>query len=558
MKQLTLCILCVIPCCQETIAPRQPSGVDSFSIKLQTIADYPRAAGCEKAPVFGTAECPRPFAESGHADIVTFSVTALRDGAALDSFAGTAMVDVRPGYIQNVDPAGVHLTFAAGVAQGSVNLAYAFGETRLWTEDCGSGQSPGTFATGVSEPLFYDLPELHQLNRTTDNTTSPMLPRPNNICAIGGDPRFGLGLNEDQKVELVGFSQGKAVNVPPPAMGTFVELRGCGAAEHRAAPNGGIDGCRRGPLVVTAVGNDGFYVSDINKRARATGFNHSFAFTFNYPDDLEVGDILVKLSGSPIEFAGTTQLGNPTWIKDPGGPYPDLIPLPTRIDPVLYASALRTYGRNEATHLALEKFEGAFVCFDNLAPSTTLTVCDQNDNGRIERDGCLLPDFDTPLPRRCGPEEKSELPDCANILSASYCLPLDDETVSLCGLRGYVPRNPAEYCCERICYNNFACSEESSYVGFGQWTADVTGNYDKVDTDPIKIAITSRDADPDFDPFEFGRTQKANPDRAARRTITVKGTLRQVLAARPVWLVVARHKDDIDQTGAPCPVATQE
>ena len=128
----------------------------------------------------------------------------------------------------------------------------------------------------------------------------------------------------------------------------------------------------------------------------------------------------------------------------------------------------------------------------------------------------------------------------------------ESKALEMCGLTGYLPSNPAEYCCERICYNDFTCSDQSSLTVYGQWTGDVYGRYaGNGDSDPTKLAIITRDADPDFDPIEFAKLQLVKPE-ADRDTLRIVGNLRQVLAARPVWVVIARNKSDIEINGT-CP-----
>ena len=129
---------------------------------------------------------------------------------------------------------------------------------------------------------------------------------------------------------------------------------------------------------------------------------------------------------------------------------------------------------------------------------------------------------------------------------------IDQHTRALeaCGLSGYVPGNPAEYCCERVCYDAIGCTEESALTIYGQWTADVLGRYESDGAETFKVALMTRDASPQFDPLEFAAEQLAKA-ASARQTLRVVGNLRHVLAARPVWVIVARSPDDI-QADALC------
>ncbi len=561
---------------------RVKEGLGSFKVELLSVDPFTKSAGCEGAPNQGSKDCPRPFAVADSPVGVRLKIQALdRKGAPL-KWDGSALLDVRPAEFFNVGPGGKLVRFVDGVSdEVEAQIVHGFGQVRFWAEDCGSTTAPGSFATGVSAALYFESPRVDQLNETMDNTTSPLTPKASNACVITGDPRYGIGTDRDGKTAFVGYSNGNAVNAPPPAVGNFVELVGCTRAQYDEALAAGTQ-CNRGPLVVTGIGNEGFYLSDINVNSMATGFNHLYVFNFNYPENLELGDIVTRLRGSPVEFSGSTQMGNPVWERDGVGLGKDLIPAAVTVGKDLYSSSLRTFGRNESEALELEKLEGAVVCMDNIAPASRLVQCDVNSSGRIEREGCLLGSVDAPLPPLCSSggsglapappacDSRSERPFCLDMSTiADNFVQLDDselvglneeerqveketKALELCGLTGYLPSNPAEYCCERACYNDFSCSDESSLTVYGQWTGDINGRYTaQGETLPTKIAVITRDADPDFDPIRFAKEQLEKP-QSERQTLRVVGNLRQVLAARPVWVLIARNKGDIEVNGV-CP-----
>ncbi len=590
-----------------------PPGVGSYSVEILSVEPVPPAVpGCEGVPSEGSAECPRPFPEEATPVTVRVRATALDHMAnIMYGYTGAALVDVRPGRARNIGPAGSLVEFTDGVGEVEMEIVHAFGETRVWIEDCGTNTALGSYSTGVSPVIWFDRPTVTQLNDTIDNSTSPLTPRPTNVCAISGDPRYGLGVNEVGEATYVGYSHGTNINAPPPAMGNFIEIVGCSRAECDAySGQESCDlesiACDRGPLVVTAVGNEGFYLSDINPVGRARGFNHIYAFNFNYPKDLEVGDVVLSLRGSPVEFAGTTQIGSPVWVRDGVRRGRDLIPTPVHITADEYLASIKTFGRNDTKNVFLEKLEGALVCMNNIAPASTLTQCDVNQNGDMERNGCSMQSTEAPLPLRCeeGMDVAPAYPACDEASVRQFCFPFTEEEMAACGLMGYIPDNPAEYCCERTCYDDPRCIEESSYLIFGQWVGDVYGRYERGDSPPVKIAFISRDAKPEFDPLAFADWQrsqnsgvlacstdedcpkdpqcpKLDPDdpkvcpdgkcRACaksmkcqtqssmphygycvRRTARAIGNLRQVLAARPVWVIIARTPSDIEIDGT-CP-----
>ncbi len=560
-----------------------------------------------QAGELGSVDCPRPFPSESAPTAVHLKATALnRDGQPIP-WEGAAFVDTRPGEFADVGPAGVQLYFG-GEESAEVDLAliHAFGATRMWVEDCGSSTAAGSYASGVSLPIHFELPRIDQVNATSDNTTSPLRPRPSNICAISGDPRYGLAADDEGTLELVGHSYGGVVNAPPPGIGTFLSFTGCSRDQYDERLAAG-ENCERGPLVVTGIGNQGFYLTDVNPNSVALGFNSIFAFNFNYPEGLQVGDLLTTLRGAPVEFAGTTQVRNPVWTRDGEGRGLDLLPSPIPLQPDLYRDNLRTFGRNRNEAMDLERLESAVICVDNVAPASLQVSCDVNQSGSIERNGCLLSSFDSPLPPLCAAGLSAMVPAppaCDASSARPFCLDLsvvadhllapdvaapavaddgaggtdiepdavadttrEEQALEVCGLRGYAPSNPSEYCCERVCYETFQCLDKSAYITFGQWVGDVFGRYDVVSTDenglsddgaagggseaagPVKMAFITRDANPDFDPVAFGQQQLALPP-ADRQTLKIIGNLRQVLAARPVWVVVAREPSDIEIGGS--------
>ena len=514
-------------CFKEKISARE--GPASFTVEILSSDDGGFSGDCASAAPYGTTACRMTFPEEDIPFALSIRATAIdQNGEFMSTFAGSAQVDIRPGRFNGVGPAGILLNFNAGIAETDLTLIHAYGETRVWVEDCGSDNS---YATGVSPALWFEAPRIDQINRTIDNTTSPLVPRSTNVCAITSDPRFGIGTDEEGETAFVGYSHGKTVNAPPPAMGTYLEITGCTKEEYN------IGQCAKGPLIVTGITNEGFYVTDLHPDVAAGGFNHLYSFNFNYPADTVVGDLVTSLRGSPVEFTGSTQLSSPTWTVDRKGYSPELLPTPVTLSADTYRAAVKTYGRNRSEILDLEALEGAVVCMDNLAPSANIVNCDVNESGRIERQGNL---FDNEV-------DFSESP-------------LTSEQVEACGLTNYVPNNPAEYCCERLCYNDqsfstpgtsLGCSEESAYILYGQWVADAYGRYEMTDGEPVKMAIVTRNAQPDFDPFTFAQEQLAK-SAASRDTVKVVGNLRQVLAARPVWVIIASSPDDIEINGT-CP-----
>ena len=542
--------------CVTTVEPKQ--GLGSFKVDVVTLPPFNNTSGCSPPSALGSRECPRQFPELGVPVAVHVRVRAYdRNGQPMRGYAGTAQIDVRPGMVTEVGPAGLTASFIAGEAELDLSIAQAFGATRLWVEDCGSGGVPGTFATGVSPEIWFDKPRLDQIQITGDNTTSPLIPRATNVCAISGDPRWGIGEDWGENA-LIGYANGKVDQRAGPApIGNYLEIVGCGRAEFLQKRDAG-QSCARGPLVVTAITPDGFYLTDVQPQAVRRGFNSIFVFNMRYPDDLVQGDVLTVLRGSPVEFSGSTQLGNPVWTKDTSEAQVDLMPTPIKVDPKVYQSALRVekcstkqFGGNNGTALGLEAYEGALVCFDRLAPASYLQLCDKNQSGMSERSGCSVGCNDEPPPL-CSEGKTLLAPVGADCVLTETCLDLTAEELAKCALKGFVPSNPAEYCCERACLADPACADQNSFNTYGQWTAEIFGNYELDKYDAVKINVVTRDVKPDFDALKLGTAQRALP-KAERKTVKVIGNLKQALGARPVWILMARGGANDIEVGGTCP-----
>jgi hypothetical protein len=193
------------------------------------------------------------------------------DRSPVSDFDGLLSVKATPGELRT--PASVQL--AGGVWTGTVEVARAYDELRIWFADEGTADSLGSFATGVTPSIHIDLPTVTDV-QTSDSVVESHFER------------------------------------------EYVPIKGWD----------GTDGQR--DLVVTTVSNDGFYVTD---RTEGPGtYNSLFVFSFSRPDGIEVGDRLSELSGIVSEFLGYTELGFPTWqVADRN----NVVDEPYEIDPTI-------------------------------------------------------------------------------------------------------------------------------------------------------------------------------------------------------------------------------
>ncbi|MCC6806743.1 MAG: hypothetical protein IT381_04925 [Deltaproteobacteria bacterium] len=493
--------------------------------------------------VLGTKEQPIPYATNAAPFRIDLRVTAIGwDGNPDPGFSGRLLIDARPGVVFPNE-----FNVLDGVGTVSVQLSNSYGETHIWLEDCGTrrvpmkkdctleerqaylpeclqGFSPGTLATGISPTIRFAQPSVTQVQVTSDNTTSPLISLQGDRCASLADPRY---------VDITNLTGQQLFNVP---------------RAQRMAPVGNIINVSAGEMIITAIDNEGFYLSDISPEATNTGFNSIFVFNFNYPEGLEVGDRLKSIQGVPAEFSGSTQLTNPFWIRDPGGPYKSKLPKPFYISPALYNANMGKSGANINTQLDLERLEGGIVCMDGLhVPS----------HSRVP----YVP------PRPCGPGGDKR---CA---AGEICVGATDTEEGECfrvscdlNKDGRIDRfgDTEEKACETACYENPDCFEGSSYGNFQQWGAYITNITTTTKCGPMdppclagsicnpstlscdlvqKVALATANALPQFRPDRYVADKLAAGE--APQTLAVTGNLIQVLASRPVWLIQPRGPEDI-------------
>lgn len=202
----------------------------------------------------GTEDAPLPFSTED----LTFTVSATtldRDGAPYD-FDGDLKVRVRPGLAQ-MDP---WVSLVDGEWTGEVTFRGGFGPTRIWLGDEGDKAADSTrapsWATGVSDEIWFALPTLAEMQGTDDHETNQL----------------------DNE---------------------FVEFR---MADRQ--------------VVVTTLSTAGFWATDLSDPTGS--FNNLFVYTFNEPRDVVVGDRLEQLSGVNQEYLATTQVSFPVYTRAEG------------------------------------------------------------------------------------------------------------------------------------------------------------------------------------------------------------------------------------------------
>lgn len=247
LRAASLLLLAGLAACGQPAARTAPEGVVTFEVQL-----------AESGAELGE-DAPLPF-DPDPDSARTFHVTARAvgaDGATVTSYTGPARLRAVPARLSGSD----EISFVSGVAENvPVSIYAGYGDVRIWVEDTGEVDAPGTYATGVSPAIRFALPTAAELQRTTSSLTSRL--------------------------------DGENVTV---------------RTEDRE-------------LIVTGIAQDGFYVTDVSEPDGA--FASIFAFSFNRPDDLSPGDRIVSFNGNVYEYLGFTELQYPTWKVSGSGNVP--------------------------------------------------------------------------------------------------------------------------------------------------------------------------------------------------------------------------------------------
>ncbi|MDX9722960.1 MAG: hypothetical protein RBU37_19580 [Myxococcota bacterium] len=442
---------------EETLAPRE---IIAYTVEF-----------VDASPMsIGAAEQPLPFNTLFTEYEVRVNVRAIgQDGAVFPTNQRLVLRSI-PG---EVSPKSSVIKLNNGEALNvSVQMRYAFGETRIWVEDvglpddptvneCADGldndgdglidwpndpscgwaddvsEWPASYVTGVSPKMYFELPTVRSVQRNPDVAT--------------------------------GHS---------PLMGYYVEIQG----------RTGHD------LVVTNVVANGFYVADLADQS----YNNLFIFNFSHPDDVYIGDRVCDVGGGVTEFNAFTQLQFPSWGiqgkqrsgADKRQPTPEDEEQALIQSEVEIVDCSAQYGVARLSKkleppapvlldnkllgnlAAMERLEGAVVTVKDIELSTRFIDCDDNGSQRIE----------------------SGTPEAA---------------------------------CRTLCNKDPLCTELSSLYAYDQWRGRVG--------DTAEVSVSSTQLVADFDPLAgcegptYDADLRVNYTCPARRLTRVTGSLRQVV-----------------------------
>ena len=207
----------------------------------------------------GSKNSPVPFSK----DEIEFSLsvrTIDQDGKTDTGFKGPVNFNIGPTG-QLVLRQETSFALKKGVATDiPVKVRYIHGKTHIWVEDVGTKGDPGSYATGLSEEIWFANPSLRNVQEPEKSSDSSL------------------------KNEFVEINIGDRI------------------------------------LIVTGITNDGFYVTDISEPDGI--YNAMYVYAFNRPEKLDVGDRISQLNGTVQEYYGFTELGFPSWTVSERGLQP--------------------------------------------------------------------------------------------------------------------------------------------------------------------------------------------------------------------------------------------
>jgi hypothetical protein len=460
---------------------------------------------------------------------ISFSAQAYdRLGNPLPDFNGTVGVKVTPGELVYPE---TKVVFADGQAQGSIQVRKVFGRVAMWLEDvhrdlgevarrradspatcastmecpqgavCTDGScwyeiqletKTGTWATGVSPLVHFDVPTLRQIQWDpwiTSNDVSSLDRHFVEIDCRAGDP---LGPWEDG----------------------------------------------HGQLVVTGVFNEGFFVTDLADAGQ--GYNHLYVYTYSYPEDTEVGDRLDRLGGTTQDFSGCTQISFPNWLRSLDE---NLDPQPFRVTdldgvmpPTTVTTAMCADGGGANQHLCghskqnwqLEALESSRARIENLRAPDVFVNCDLDGNLEVVPDwedaghpeamcsvACLKHDGTEEFVVKEFAASQSAYADV--VVQENVVCPWEVDIV------GIQPN------CTRVRIPpGHICSELSVMHQYGQWVVALD------DGEGPLVNIMTRETLVEYDP-----TTETN---LGAHIDYLQGNLRQVRAARPRWMILVGNQ----------------
>jgi len=463
-------------------------------------------AGVVPNELRGTAEC-RYIIPRGQIEIDLTAQALDRGGRVISGFNGPVAFRVLPGDLAPV-MRGRWASFENGELHATVKAIHQYGEVRVWVEDAppevtfdggfvaGPENLPvepavRTYASGLSPTLYFEDQTLQslQLPDGTDNRSSPFV---GEFVAVGRNPESGSRLLQNCADDPTrnGVQSLMVITGVDPSGFFVTDLTACRLVE---APNSTIR-TPEPPEPCLASQPDGG-TAPIEETTETTGtcrisrracakngtscrpympgtFGSMFVYNFNYPDGLNLGDLLFTVSGSVQEFTSTSQMVFPGWTiaesvrllpPDQWNKWLNFVP-PVEIngrlcglDNIASPFVTDVLCGMSTSNLKLESLESTLVKIRGVSMPDRLSNCDFDGNATV--------------PFFCNRSERGE--QGTTIYSWGNC---DFNTVPA----PEAPNDAAERTCLQNCVltrgekaDLGVCTEASTFNGFGQFVVEL-------------------------------------------------------------------------------------
>ncbi|MBK7860504.1 MAG: hypothetical protein IPJ65_18225 [Archangiaceae bacterium] len=431
----------------------------------------------------GTKDCPYAMAR-GEIQISVQATALDLHGQPAKGFNGPVSFRVVPGDLTG-DYAFRWAPADGGTALGTLKTNHQYGQVRVWAEhappkliysDGGYGGSVDqlpkdpvppekwTYATGLSPIVYFEEPTLARLQipDDLDNRSSPLV---GEFLTIGKRPESGSKQLQSCTNDPARDGQVvKMVVTGTDPTGFFVtDVTACRQVEEATArPHEPLEACVGGKCEVSQLTCSS---SAQCKRYGPGTFGHMFIYNYSFPDGLDTGDLLWTLSGSVQEFTSTTQLTFPSWTiaervhmlpQTEWNKYLDqvaIVDITGRmcgIDDAAVPFLTDSLCGHNKRNLKMEANESGMVRVRNVRFPKVFVNCDQNSDGTVP----------------------------------FFCEQTDSTGKWIWGSCAFGEVEPELDRVERTCnhdcvvglnqYSDTICSEESTFVGFGQFVVELT------------------------------------------------------------------------------------
>jgi len=421
------------------------------------------------------------------------------DGEPYRDFNNSVSFKVVPGDLPN-DLRARWSVANFGEVEATVRAAHPYGEARVWVEDAPPrfiydagavspdalpAESPRSYASGTSDIVYFADQTLQslQLPGELDNRSSPFA---GNFVVVGKNPSSGETLKQNCSDDPArnGRESLMVVTGLDPAGFFVTDISACRVKEVLSDALGNTvrtgeppepcwiaqaDGGREESLDGGA-GTCGISEKACTRRSDCPGYSPGtfasmFVYNYNFPDNLDEGDLLFTLAGGVQEFTSTTQLVFPSWTTaervrrlpqdqwnkwlDYARPY-DINARTCGQDNAAVPFLTDSLCGHNRRNMKMESLESALVRIRRVRFPRKFENCDFNANGSV-------PFFCETKP----PGESWQWSTC----SFDAPEPEADRVERVCNHDCVVGLNKNA---------GIICSEQTTYRGFGQYVVELT------------------------------------------------------------------------------------